>query len=46
MTEAPFREVTVTVLVAVPKLDVVAVIVAEPAATPVTGTGTPPEFPK
>ena len=44
VTETPFRELTITLLMAVPKFGVVAVIVHEPAPIPVTGTVTPPEF--
>jgi hypothetical protein len=44
MTETPLREETVTMPVAIPKLGVLAVMMAEPAATPVTGTLTLGEF--
>jgi hypothetical protein len=46
VTETSFTEVTVTVAVAGPKLGVLAVIVAEPTATPVTGTVMPAELAK
>jgi hypothetical protein len=45
-TDTLFRELTITLLMAVPKFGVLAVIVHEPAPTPVTGTVTPPEFAK
>lgn len=43
MTETPLSEAIVTLLVAVPKFGVLAVIVTDPGATPVTGTLAAPE---
>jgi hypothetical protein len=43
VTDVPSSEATVTLLLAVPNPGVLAIIVTEPAATPVTGTLTAPE---
>ncbi len=43
LTETPFSERTVTLLVALPKPGVLAVIVTDPAAIPVTDTLTLPQ---
>jgi len=44
VTETPLREAMLTLMPAVPKPGVLAVMMTEPAATPVTGISTLPEF--